>query len=339
MDPIFIIGTERSGTNLIRLMLDAHSSIGIPHPPHILKNFFKLEPLYGDLNKDPNLRKLVNDVVTMGELHPYPWEVKIDREAVFNAIGERNLINVFFAVYGQYLKATGKKRWGCKSTFMIYHVSLIRRYYPQAKFIYMVRDGRDVAVSAKDSIFNHYSVYYTASLWKKEQQIGIYWLNKLSKEEIFLVRYEDLVDNPEALLRQICAFLQEPFQGNMLDFFKSEEPKKSSSLSRSWENTSRPVMKGNSGKYKLNLTEREIGLFEGIAGQELDYFSYPLARPFYVSEGMRARGIKFKLAYLFEEKLLMLKAQLRHFAADKNSLLRYKKFWFLKSLGVIRRIK
>ena len=149
MNPIFIIGTERSGTNLLRLILNSHPNIAIPHPPHIMKNFFKLEPLYSDLSKDVNFKKFIQDVVRMVELHPYPWEIRIDKNRVFQDVKDRNLISIFFAVYAQHLEATHKKRWGCKSTFMLYHVALIRRYYPCAKFIYMVRDGRDVAASAK----------------------------------------------------------------------------------------------------------------------------------------------------------------------------------------------
>ena len=167
MDPIFIIGTERSGTNLLRLILNSHPNISIPHPPHILKNFFGLEPFYSDFSIDDNFRLLIKDVARMVELHPYPWGIKIDKEKIFSQAGERNLINVYFAIYNQYLESTGKKRWGCKSTFMIDHVGLVRKYYPSAKFIYMVRDGRDVAFSAKQAIFNRYAVYYIARLWKK----------------------------------------------------------------------------------------------------------------------------------------------------------------------------
>ncbi len=339
MEPIFIIGTERSGTNLLRLILNSHSNIAIPHPPHIMKNFFKLEPLYGNLDNDANFKRLIRDVVTMVELHPYPWEIKLDQSLILREAGERNLINIFFAVYNQYLASTGKKRWGCKSTFMIHHAALIRRYYPHAKFLYMVRDGRDVATSAKKSIFNRYSVYYTAWLWKKEQQIGIYWLNKLASNEFFLIKYEELLENPKNTLEPLCVFLDELFEENMLNFFDTEEAKKSSSISVAWENTSKPIMRNNINKFKAELTENEIDLFEAIAGQELDYFSYPLQKPFYISENNRARGVKFKIGYLVEEIFLMLKVQLQHLVTDKNNFLRFKKYWFLKFIRLIRGIR
>ena len=336
MNPFFIIGTERSGTNLLRLILNSHSNITIPHPPHILKNFFNLEPLYGDLNNSRILKTLINDIVKTIELHPYPWGMTIDKEKILNNIKEKNLICIFFAIHEQYLENSGKKMWGCKSTFMINHLALIKQYYPKAKFIYMIRDGRDVAVSARKTIFNHYSIYHTAKLWKKEQQTGIYWLNKLPKEDIHPVKYEDFVSDPEVSLKNICSFLNEMYEVEMLNFFKTKEAKKSSNISAAWKNTANPVMSNNFGKFKAKLAEREVNLFEAMAAPELDYFSYELASPFYVSEGIRARGIRFRMIYLLEEVFLKFKVQIKYFFSDKNNFLRYKKFWFLKLIKIIR---
>jgi hypothetical protein len=337
MDPIFIIGTERSGTNLIRLILNSHPNIAIPHPPHIMKNFFGLEPSYGPLSGDRNFKLLINDVVRSVELHPYPWGIVLDKEKIFSQARDRSLISIYFAIYGQYLESTGKKRWGCKSTFMIDHVALVRKYYPNAKFIYMVRDCRDVAISAKKTIFNRYSVYYTAGLWKKEQQTGMYWLSKLSKDEIFLLRYEDLLTGPEGVVRALCVFLNEQYIEGMLTFFNGAEAKKSAGLSSAWENTSKPILKNNFDKFKKGLKAGEISLVEAIASEELDYFSYQLTEPFYVSESRRAGGVKFSLSYLIEEVCLMVRVQLTHIFRDKNTALRLKKFWFLKFIGVTRK--
>ncbi len=339
MDPIFIIGTERTGTNLLRLILNSHADIAIPHPPHIMKNLSCLEPFYGDLSVDKNFRKLIRDVVTTVRLHPYPWGISLDQEKIFRLAKARDLISVCFAIYEQYRESTGKTRWGCKSTFMIYHVAMIRKYYPTAKFIYMVRDGRDVAASAKKTIFNHYCVYFTARLWSLEQQIGIFWLNKLSGQDIFLLRYEDLLQGPEETVRSLCKFLNEPYQDNLLDFFKSEEARKSARLSLAWKNTSSPILKDNSAKFKRELRKKEIDLFEAIAFRELDRFSYSLTKPFCLAEADNAKGIKFKLSYLAEELFLMIRVQLKHIFTDKNTLIRFKKFLFLRYLNFIRPLK
>lgn len=337
--PIFILGTERSGTNLLRLILNSHPSIAIPHPPHIMKNFYKLAPFYSDLSKDINFKRLIQDVVKTVQLHPYPWGIKIDKDEIFREAKDRNLISIYFAIYNQYLESAHKKRWGCKSTFMLYHVALIRRYYPCAKFIYMVRDGRDVAASAKKAIFNRYNVYFTARLWKKEQRIGIYWLNKLSKNDIFLIKYENLLNKPEEEIKSLCCFLNEPYQEGMLNFFNTEEAQKSGSLSAAWKNTSRPIIKDNCEKFKRELRKDEVSLFESIAAPELDYFSYTLTKPEYLSRAAQAKEVKFKIGYLIEEIYLMIAVQLKHLFTDKNNYLRFRKFLFLRYIRIIRGIK
>ncbi len=338
MNPIFIIGTERSGTNLLRLILNAHPNIAIPHPPHIMKNFFPIEPLYKDLSKDANLKRLVHDVARSVELHPYPWGIRIDADDIIRQLRRRNLVNVYFAVYDQYLKAAGKKRWGCKSTFMINHVALLLKYRPDAKFIYMVRDGRDVAQSAKKSIFNHYNAYYAAMLWKKEQQTGMYWLRTLPAASIILLKYEDLVERPEESVKSVCNFLGETFEPKMLRFFETDEAKKSGGLSVSWENTGRPILSENVGKFRGGLRQGEIELFEAIASEELSLFGYALSREFYLSESDRARGVKWRASYYIEEKALGLKVQMAHILKDKNNLLRFRKFMFIKYAGLRQRI-
>ena len=77
-DPIFIIGTERSGSNLLRLILNAHSEIAVPHPPHVMSYFGPLEKYYGDLSRESNFRRLAKDVIVHLRSHIHPWEVEVD---------------------------------------------------------------------------------------------------------------------------------------------------------------------------------------------------------------------------------------------------------------------
>jgi hypothetical protein len=329
MNPIFIIGTERSGTNLLRLILNAHSNIAVPHPPHIMKLFGPLAPLYGDLGEESNFRRLVNDVCRLVELHPYPWEIKPDRERVFRRAADRNLLSIYFEIYDQYLAFTGKQRWACKSTFMIEQVAEVLRYRPQARFIFMVRDGRDVAVSAKSSIFNHFHVYYSARRWQREQAIGLAWLARLPAEQIMLLKYEELIADPPAVVKRLCAFLGEPFEERMLDYHRSSEAQKSGSLSISWENTARPVMGDNSEKFRRQLTAAEILLFEAIAFPELEELGYPLTHPRQQLLELHAEMMEPKLRYRWTEFFLYLKAEAKHLVQDRNSGTRLKKIAFL----------
>ena len=337
-NPIFIIGTERSGTNLLRLMLNSHSAIAVPHPPHIMKLFAPLEPLYGNLADDGNFGRLIADVCRMVELHTYPWEIKPDRGKVQRDVRERNLLNVYFEIYNQYLAHSGKRRWACKSTFMIEHVEEILRCYPDARFIFMVRDGRDVAVSAKKSIFNHFHAYYSAERWRREQRLGLDWLAKLPPEQITLLKYEDLISDPDTVTRHLCDFLDEPFEEEMLEYHRSSEARKSGSLSISWENTSKPVMAGNAEKFRRFLTMSEILLFEAIAFEELGELDYPLTHSREELESRHAEMICEQPAYKTAELLLKLRAEANHLLKDKNSIARLRKNSYMTCISTLRKL-
>lgn len=338
MNPIFIIGTERSGTNLLRLILNAHSHIAVPHPPHIMKLFSPIVRSYGDLGQDRNFRKLVNDVCRMVELHPYPWEVALDRDQIFLSARDRSLIGVYFALYDRYLASTGKERWACKSTFMIEHVADILRYYPDARFIHMVRDGRDVAVSAKSSIFNHYHVFYSAQRWKREQRLGLSWQSRLLPEQILQLKYEELIKDPVGIAGRLCAFLNEPFEETMVEYHRSSEAAKSGSLSISWENTSRPVISNNAEKFRTHLSEQEVLLFEAVAANELTELGYPVMHSPQQIETGHAELVKPRLIYRLADAGLFLKAEAKHLFGDRNSAQRLKKALYMRYLSLVRRI-
>jgi hypothetical protein len=302
-----------------------------------MKLFTPLVPRYGDLGVDENFRRLVGDVCTAVELHPYPWEIRPDRERVFREARDRSLMAVYFAVYDQYREWSGKRRWCCKSTFMIDHVGEILSHHPGARFIFMVRDGRDVAVSAKESIFNHFHVYYSALRWQREQRLGLDWLARLPREQIFLLKYEELLAAPEETVRRLCTFLGEEFQEPMLDYHRSREAQKSGSLSISWENTSRPVLRENREKFRTRLSRDEIFLFEAIALKELEELGYPLTEAKGSLESRREELLRPRLAYRVAEFAMSLRAEARHLLRDRNSLLRMKKLLFMKYLRMVRR--
>ena len=265
-------------------------------------------------------------------LHPYPWEIKLDEKKIFLAAENRDLINVYFAIYNQYLASTGKARWACKSTFMIEHVAEVLQDHPQARFIFMVRDGRDVAVSAKSSIFNNFHVYYCALRWQREQRLGLDWLARLPAAQIMLLKYEDLIGDPRNSVQKLCAFLGEEFQEQMLEYHRSREAKKSGSLCVSWENTSKPVLTTNKEKFRTLLSRKEILLFESIAANELIELGYQPSHPLAELRRVHHDLIQPKQSYHLSEFLLWLRAEARHLCKDSNSIMRLKKLWFMKYL-------
>jgi hypothetical protein len=192
-------------------------------------------------------------------------------------------------------------------------------------------------VSAKESIFNHFHVYYSALRWQREQRLGLDWLARLPREQIVLLKYEELLAAPEATVRRLCTFLGEEFEESMLEYHRSREAQKSGSLSISWENTSRPVLRENREKFRTRLRRDELVLFEAIAMEELEELGYPLTEAKAELQARREELLRPRLSYLVTERLMALRAEARHLLRDRNSLLRVQKLLFMKYLRIVRR--
>jgi Sulfotransferase family len=273
-DPIFIIGTERSGSNLLRLILNAHSEIAVPHPPHVMSYFGPLEKYYGDLSCESNFRRLIRDVITHLRSHIHPWEVEIDEDTLVRAASPRDLFGIYAALYEQFMKATGKRYWGCKSTFMIHYVKRILASYPEAKLIWLIRDPRDVALSSQVSVFNPYHPYYTARLWAKQQELGLQLEATCRPANLLRVHYEALISNPQETVERICRFIGVPFEQTMLRFFETREARTSASLAQDWRNTAVPILSNNANKFLSRMPAEDIAIIEAVAGETMEKLNY-----------------------------------------------------------------
>jgi len=275
--PIFIIGTERSGSNLLRVILSAHSRIDVPHPLHVMKYFASLEPRYGDLSQRDALDRLAGDVLALARVHIHPWDVPLDRRRLVDEADPPDLLGLLFGLQQQHLEATGKARWGNKSTFMLDHVDRVLQYRPDARFVWLVRDPRDVAVSSRKSVFSPFHPWFTAKLWAEQQRRCLDLEQRLGSDVVLRLRYEDLLEDPEGTVRRLCAFLGEDFEPAMLRYHETQEARRGAALSESWQNTAAPVLRGNSGKWRGAISHEELAAIEGECGELMDLLGYDCA--------------------------------------------------------------
>ncbi|MFN3841558.1 MAG: hypothetical protein ACK4RF_12705, partial [Cyclobacteriaceae bacterium] len=97
---IQFVGTQRSGSNLLRVMLNQLPEISAPHPPHILKTFFPLLFNYGNLDDDGNFYRLVSDICDWVNKNPVPWQgILFSPDQVIPACKQRSLVEVFRRIY------------------------------------------------------------------------------------------------------------------------------------------------------------------------------------------------------------------------------------------------
>jgi hypothetical protein len=325
--PFFLIGTERSGSNLLRLILTSHSRLAVPHPPHLVRYFRPLEPRYGDLRDDHAFRRLVGDVRALVDTHIYPWDVSLDWERIAHEAAPRDSFGIQFALYAQYAAAKGKVRWGCKSTFHVAEVPALRERLPGARFLWLFRDPRDVAASARKSVFSATHPVSSAELWRDQQAQA--FAAEQTGSDVLRVRYEDLIREPEAEVRRICAFLGEDFEPAMLRYHETDEARRSGELAESWKRTAEPIARDNRGKYRKVLTDEEVRWIEGICAEGMAELAYAPEHPPVPPRFDDAERARFRR----QEKAEELRIELRSLVKDRNVLRRWRRAWLLRRLG------
>jgi hypothetical protein len=273
---VFIMSSERSGSNLLRVMLDNHSRLSGPPAPHLPRILSPLLPYYGDLGDKGNLTTLIEDAIEIVRTNGMPWDVDLTVTGVRQALEDRSLWGVIAALYGLNAAWHGKTGWVCKSSRLFCFVYAIHHGLPAARFVYLARDGRDYAASMHRYAMSPIHPYYAARLWRDEQRACLeIYANLSSTGLVHLIRYEDLISAPEATLRDVCAFLDEPYEPQMLTYYLGEGVRAMAASSVFFRNLDKPVLKSNVGKFKEQLTPSQIELVEAIAGSELTLLGYP----------------------------------------------------------------
>lgn len=275
---IQFIGTQRSGSNLLRVMLEQHPAIAAPHPPHLLQNFIPLLPLYGELYSG-TYKQLISDMVDYVNANPVPWEgVDFNKESIYNASPQFSIFEIFKLIYERAAQIKSAQYWCCKSMTNLFYSQQMEAEGMNLKYIFLYRDGRDVALSFKKAIVGDKHVYHLATQWKKEQDTCLSLLNKYGTEKVFLLSYEELVATPEEKVRALCKFLGINYLENMMEFYESSSSKSTAAAGEMWKNLEKPVMKNNTNKYLKELSSEEIEIYEWVAGSTLQALGYTLAR-------------------------------------------------------------
>ncbi len=319
ISPIFIVGTERSGSNLLRLILNSHSQILIPHPPHLLNYFGHLD--YGILENPKNSKKLLRDMLYLIQNHIFPWEeYDLDIETLHRNILQQSHVGLMSTIYEHALQQTTKQRWGCKSTFMIHYIKEVMAVYPDPKFIWLIRDPRDVSASAKKSVFSPCHPFWSAQLWDEQQKIGLE-MEQQFKDNILRCTYEELLTDSQREIENICNFIDVDFEKGMLSFFQSKEAQKSAKLSKSWEKTGQPIQRNNHNKFRRLLSAEEIADVECICFDTMKEVGY---QPDYPKQPSLPSTRRQTWLALKEYKLRM-GVEWNSFREDKNHLLRWRR--------------
>ncbi len=271
---IFILASERSGTNLLRSLLSNHKQIEGPIAPHFLDVFWPILNNYRDLTHGNNMERLFHDMVALANHKYHNWDLQISFDELRNKYSIENFMQLFDALYYEKAAQAGKGSYVCKGNHIFNYGHVIANGIPNAKFLYLVRDPRDHVASWKKKPLFIKTPYDAITKWAKEQQACLS-LRYAHNFEVHQVRYEDLIADPVASMRKVLEFVEQEDDPNC--YSTDQEKNKEIAWNKYWENLSKPIMKDNQGKYKKVLTPEEINMIEFQAGDLMNNLGYDLS--------------------------------------------------------------
>jgi hypothetical protein len=282
----------RSGTTLLRLMLDAHPELAIPPETHFVSRLIKLSRA-GELD--------VHRAYDLIATHPRWGDFGLDADELRRGLFMLDPFTAGDALrtfYRLYAARHGKPRWGDKSPNYVMRMRRITRALPEARFIHLIRDGRDVVVSLRERTWGPGDVAEAADRWvedirKARRQIrrplNPLWWNRVPR--YMEVRYEDLVTDAEPHLRRICEFLELPWSEQMLSFHESAKERMQEVVrtvrtrkgteitaeerARQHELVARPATPDRVGRWQTLLPAEDQATFAERAGDLLAELGYP----------------------------------------------------------------
>ena len=222
----FVVGMNRSGTTLLRMMLDAHPQLTIPPETHFVPDLIKVAR-EGAATPEALLKVIVSQR-EWGDFGLTEEEL-LERFRALQPLDAGDAIRTFFDLYAE---RVGKPRWGDKTPRYVTRMRLIADALPEAHFVHVIRDGRDVALSVRDRTVKDYTVERVAQRWKEK-------VSKARRDAPLLkhymeLRYEDLVLDPEGSLRGICEFVDLPYEEAMLAYHEHADGRRACSCGRLW---------------------------------------------------------------------------------------------------------
>jgi hypothetical protein len=281
---VFIVGCPRSGTTLLQRIVNAHPQIAVTPETQWLPRFFNQQ-----VGCTPEGR-VTPDLVPQLLEHPRFADLGISRPELERLLGNgepatyAGFVSGLFDRYGQ---AQGKPLAGDKTPGYVRKIRILHALWPRAKFVHLIRDGRDVCLSTldwkrkADRLADLYPTWaeepvVTAALWWDEHvRRGRKQGRRLGGRLYYEIRYEALVARPEEECARLCAFLGVPYDPAMLCFHEgrtSTEP----GLSR--KDAWLPITPGLRD-WRTQMAPENVDLFEAAAGPLLDELGYPRAVP------------------------------------------------------------
>lgn len=277
--PIFIVGAPRSGTTLLRAMLNRHPRIGLSDETYFFYYAYLRRRAFGDLADLGHRKRLIASYGATQRME----RLKLDQARLNERLlAEGSSYPGFFAtILRFYAESQGKARYGEKTPHHAWYVKTLLDWYPDGRVIHLVRDPRDVCASLFNVPWGRKTATANAELWVS--------LTRAAEEGqgnpgFRRVRYEDVVADPERAMRELCDFLGEDYDPAMLSTAKV------STADKPWFMRSHEALsQDRKGSWRGQLSAPDVQLIESVAGPLMEAMGYERSQPA-ASAALRFRG-------------------------------------------------
>ena len=257
--PLFIVGLSRSGTTLIRDLLNRNDRVNLPigesHFVPMLVQRFGASPRLEDKGVRQAVVRLImkSTYVTLQAGRGQP----IDRDQLLDTVQADTWENFLEFLFRECAEEPGRSDtiWGDKTPQYLVHMGLLKRICPDARFLHIIRDVRDRCISVRN-------------IWRKNLFRGaVQWADQIRQSrgyqaafgrDYFEIRYEKLLEDPPAVLQQVCECLGIEYQDQMTQL-KRPVQRYGDARGRA------EIVQDNTGKYMDRITKRELRRIEEIA--------------------------------------------------------------------------
>lgn len=269
MKPFFIGGCDRSGTTMLGALLGSH-----PECLCIPESQFKI-PAYRIWQEQQESVDQVNLLKWISQQYSFKiWNVNIDALSISEKFSTfQNTMDWVVSQYGQSLGRDHFHSWVDHTPNNIQYGKMLLDMFPNAKIIHIVRDGRAVASSILDLDWGPNQIDKAANYWLKRLAFGFALELFCKKDQVYRVRYEDVLLDTENTIKKICGFLGLQFYSCMLNNNGFQVP-----LFTACQHAlvGKPLDLTRVNSWKSSLLKRQIEIFEHIAGEMLLYLDYDL---------------------------------------------------------------
>lgn len=315
MRPIYILASERSGTNLLRqrLMEYAQTHHGAP-PLHILKH------LYFNAFKYSSNRELTEAIYQLSQIHFAPWDATLASKAkddVDATTGTNtNIVQLAHQTYLRYAELNGFQSYICKDNHLFKFAEAIERDVPDVLFVYLFRDPRDVVLSEKKRPCRTLTLQQLAGRWADEQRACLSIILNHRRDKAIPVSYEQLISN-EAVTIQGILRIAGSTPG------KKRSKTVESGYSKEWENLRKGTLTSNTEKWRHEFSDRAVQRIERECYSEMIALGY---EPEFSEESSRYSNCRvcryIRIALLRVKAMIELRSKSERWRSERSAVTR-----------------